>query len=93
MKIGETEVLTLAQAAEHAGLSPNTLRAQIKNGVLPATLAGKTYLVTTNDLEAYVETHKGRHGVASPSHPLYGKRGGGGRPRKANVVSEEDGGG
>jgi len=88
MKIGETEVLTLAQAAEQAGLSPNTLRAQIKNGVLPATLAGKTYLVTVDDLETYVETHKGRHGVASPSHPLYGKRGGGGRPRKTNVVSE-----
>lgn len=81
MKIGETELLTLAQAAERAGLSPHTLRAQIKNGVLPATLAGKTYLVTADDLAVYVETHKGRHGVASPSHPLYGKRGGGGRRR------------
>ncbi len=84
MKIGETEVLTLAQAAEHTGLSPNTLRAQIKNGVLPAMLAGKTYLVTADALETYVETHKGRHGVASPSHPLYGKRGGGGRRKKSD---------
>lgn len=83
MKIGEVDVLTLTQAAEQSGLSPNTLRAQIKSGVLPAMLAGKTYLVTANDLATYVETHKGRHGVASPSHPLYGKRGGGGRHKKA----------
>ena len=82
MKIGDTEVLTLVQAAERSGLSPNTLRAQIRNGVLPATLAGKTYLVTAEDVAAYVETHKGRHGVASPTHPLHGKRGGGGRRKK-----------
>ncbi len=89
MKIGDTEVLTLTQAAERSGLSANTLRAQVKNGVLPATLAGKTYLVTANDLEMYVETHKGRHGVASPSHPLYGKRGGGGR-RKQDGERRDD---
>jgi excisionase family DNA binding protein len=82
MKIGGIEVLTLTEAAERSGLSPNTLRAQIKNGVLPATLAGKTYLVTADDLAQYVDERKGRHGVANPSHPLHGKRGGGGRRKK-----------
>jgi len=89
MKIGDIEVLTLTQAAEHTGLSPNTLRAQIKNGVFPAMLVGKTYLVTADDLKTYIETHKGRHGVASPSHPLYGKRGGGGRRKTILPTSEE----
>ena len=88
MRIGGTEVLTLTQAAQRSGLSANTLRTQVKNGVLPATLAGKTYLVTADDLDRYISEHKGRHGVANPTHPLYGKRGGGGRRKKMPAVCD-----
>jgi excisionase family DNA binding protein len=62
MKIGREEAYTLVEAGKIANLSPNTLRAQIKNGVLPATLAGKTYLVRAKDLTRYIEKHRGNVG-------------------------------
>jgi len=75
MKIGREDVYTLTQGAEYTGLSPNTLRAQIIRGVLPATLAGKTYLVRAKDLDRYIRDHKGKHGKASPDYPHKGKGG------------------
>jgi len=78
MKIGREELLTLAEAGAAIGLSPNTLRNQIKRGVLPASLAGKTYLVRLHDLERYDREHKGKIGAASPDHPRKGNR----TPRK-----------
>lgn len=54
--------LTLAEAAERTGLSPRTLRAQIKRGVIPATLMGKTYIVRAEDLEGYLRDHAGKPG-------------------------------
>jgi excisionase family DNA binding protein len=78
MKIGREEVLTLVEAGERIGLSPNTLRNQIKRGVLPAHLAGKTYLVRPKDLEKYERDHMGKPGAASPDHPRTGNR----KPRK-----------
>src|SRR4051794_2087239 len=80
MKIGREEVLTLVEAGERIGLSPNTLRNQIKRGVLPAVLIGKTYLVRPKDLEAYERKHKGKPGAASPDHPRVGNR----KPRKSD---------
>jgi excisionase family DNA binding protein len=74
MKIGREEVLTLAQAAEVIGLSPNTLRNQIKNGALHGWLVGKTYVVRPKDLETYRKKHKGKPGAASPDHPRTGNR-------------------
>jgi excisionase family DNA binding protein len=62
MKIGREEVHTLVEAGQISGLSPNTLRAQIKNGVLPAVKVGKTFLVRTKDLDRYIRDHKGRAG-------------------------------
>lgn len=62
MKIGREEAFTLVEASGISGLSPNTLRAQIKNGVLPATMVGKTYLVRAKDLKTYMEKHMGKRG-------------------------------
>ncbi len=60
--------MTLVEAATYSGLSANTLRAQIKNGVLPASLIGKTYVVSRDALDSYVRDHKGKRGKASPSY-------------------------
>jgi excisionase family DNA binding protein len=62
MKIGREEAYTLVEAGQISGLSPNTLRAQIKNNVLPAVKAGKTFLVRAKDLDTYIAKHKGRPG-------------------------------
>ncbi len=69
MKIGDKEVLSLTVAGQRVGLSPNTLRAQIRNGVLPAMKEGNTYFVEVAALDAYVAAHKGKHGKASPDYP------------------------
>jgi len=50
---------TLAEAGERTGLSPRTLRAQIKRGVIPATPMGKTYILRAEDLEVYLRDHAG----------------------------------
>jgi excisionase family DNA binding protein len=79
MRVGDDEVLTLAQAAERLGLSAETLRLQVRAGKLRATRAGTLYLVTASEVERYRAEHKGRHGFASPDHPLHGKQGPGHR--------------
>lgn len=71
--------MTLSQAAERLGLSRKTLVAQAKKNALHATLTGNVYLVTAEEVERYRDEVRGRHGFANPSHPLHGKRGGGGR--------------
>ncbi len=75
-------MLTLKQAAERLGLSPETLRLQVRAGKMHATLAGKTYLVTASEVRRYDAFRKQARGFARSDHPLYGKRGGGGRPKK-----------
>jgi len=90
MQVGDDEVLTLKQAAERLGLSPETLRIQVRAGKLRATLAGKTYLVKASDLSVYDARRKEPRGFASPDHPLHGKQGPGHRRKKA-AVSEGEG--
>jgi excisionase family DNA binding protein len=45
--------LTLAEAGERLGLSASTLRNQVKNGRLRATMIGKTWTVTEREIERY----------------------------------------
>jgi len=54
--------LTLAEAANRLALSPSTLRGQVKNGRIDARLAGKTYLVTPEEVERYRRESRGRAG-------------------------------
>lgn len=54
--------LTLAQAAERLGLSPGTLRWQVRNGRLRATLVGRAYTVTEREVERYRAESLGRRG-------------------------------
>ena len=46
-------ILTLAQAGDRLGLSAATLRKQVHNGKLRATLVGKTWTVTEREVERY----------------------------------------
>jgi len=65
-------MLTLAQAAAILGRSPDTLRRQVHNGRLRATLIGKTWVVTEEELERYrAESlgHLGRPAGAKDSAP------------------------
>ncbi len=86
MKIGDTEVLSITEAAARIGVAPVTLRLQIQNGALKAEKVGGRYLVTADDLAAYDVRRKQPRGFARPDHPYHGKRGGGGRRKK----SEDD---
>lgn len=83
MQIGGEDVLTLREAAERLGLSPQTLYLQVRRGRLAATKKGREYLVLGSEVERYRDEVQGKSGFAAPSHPLHGKRGGGGRPPKA----------
>lgn len=55
-------MLTLAQAGALLGVSPATLRSQVRNGRLRATLVGKTYVVTPREVERYRAESLGRPG-------------------------------
>jgi predicted site-specific integrase-resolvase len=55
-------MLTLAQAGASLGVSPATLRSQVRNGRLRATLIGKTYVVTPREIERYRAESLGRPG-------------------------------
>ncbi len=56
------DFLTLAQAARVLGLSPATLRVQVNNGKLHATLVGKGYTVRLGEVERYRRDSLGRYG-------------------------------
>jgi len=59
-------VLTLTEAAAKLGISAATLRHQVQGGRLAARLFGKTYVISTEELERYRATSLGRPG--RPSH-------------------------
>jgi excisionase family DNA binding protein len=82
MEFGGVEVYSVAEAAARIGVAPVTLRLQIQHGALRASKVGGRYLITADDLAAYDERRKQPRGFARPDHPLFGKRGGGGRRRK-----------
>jgi excisionase family DNA binding protein len=59
-------MLTLTEAAAELGISAATLRHQVQAGRLAATLFGKTYVITDEELERYRATSLGKPG--RPSH-------------------------
>jgi excisionase family DNA binding protein len=67
-------MLTLTEAAAQLGLAASTLRHQVQAGRLRARLVGKTYVVTSHELERYRREHLGK--IGRPSHrpaPLSGR--------------------
>lgn len=63
-----TGSLTLTDAGEALGVSPSTLRVQIKKGRLAATKIGKTWVVSPEEVARYGEAHLRRQPV--PPRPL-----------------------
>lgn len=61
--------ITLAAAGALLGVSPATLRNQVRNGKLRAVLVGKTFVVTPREVERYRAESLGRPGRrhAAPS--------------------------
>ena len=55
-------ILSLRQAADELGLSPQTLRVQIHNGVLKATKISRDWVVTSDEVERYRSEVVGRYG-------------------------------
>ena len=53
------EYLTLREAAKESGLSPTTLRVQIRNGRIRATKKGRDWLINDTDLENYLSEIEG----------------------------------
>lgn len=51
-------LLTLAEAAELAGVNPASLRHAIRRGTLTATLYGKTYLVTRDEIARFIRERR-----------------------------------
>jgi len=82
MQIGDETVYTLSEAAALLGLDRRTLYLQVKRGKLRAAMSGREYRVLGSEVERYRDEVQGKHGFAAASHPLHGKRGGGGRQRK-----------
>lgn len=79
--------MTLIELAQRLDLtSTDGLRHQILRGVLRAEKVGTgahaIWLVSEEEADRYAREHRGRLGFASASHPLHGKRGGGGRRKK-----------
>ena len=54
--------ITLALAGALLGVSPATLRSQVRNGKLHAVLVGKTWVVTPREVERYRAESLGRPG-------------------------------
>lgn len=55
-------MLTLAQAAIRLGVSPSTLRNQVKAGRLRARLVGKTWTISERECDRYAAESLGRPG-------------------------------
>jgi len=55
-------MLTLNQAAEALGLSPDTLRSQIRYGSLKAKKVGPVWTISKAELARYREESLGRRG-------------------------------
>lgn len=56
------KLMTLAEAGVELGRSPDTLRRQAQKGRLEATLVGKTYVVTSAEVERYRRENLGQAG-------------------------------
>ena len=62
-------MLTLTQAAERLGVSASTLRHQAQAGRLRATLIGKTWTVTEDEIARYRAESLGKPGRRHAERP------------------------
>jgi len=62
----QDEVLTLKEAAELIGLSPQTLYLQVRRGAFVAVKSGRDWFVTEAEAKRYEREQAGKMGAASP---------------------------
>jgi hypothetical protein len=55
-------LLSLRDAGASLGLSPNTLRVQINNGILKGSKIGRDWVVTSDEVERYRREVQGKYG-------------------------------
>lgn len=55
---GTEEVTTVAAIARRAGITPRAVRNHIGTGILQATRAGRTWIITTEAANQYIEGRK-----------------------------------
>ncbi len=79
MELNGERVLTATETAQRLGIALATLRAQRLRGQIEGTKIGREYFYTESEIREYRRTIQSARGFANPSHPLHGKRGGGGR--------------
>ena len=51
------ELLSLRGAASFLGLHPNTVRAQVRRGIIPGTKLGRSWRFVEADLVAWIRSH------------------------------------
>jgi predicted site-specific integrase-resolvase len=56
------KLYTLSEAAEKLGLSPATLRSQIRHGSVIATKLGHIWFMTESDIDNYRQVSLGKQG-------------------------------
>lgn len=52
-------LMTITQAAEHRGVTPQAIRRAIAEGRLPAYPMGRTFLLRRRDVDAYIPIGRG----------------------------------
>jgi len=87
MKIGDEEVLTINQAAERIGISPITLRLQVRRGKVTAERFGRQWVIRAAEVERYRRDVQGKPGFAAETHPYHGQR----PPRKGDQSARDSG--
>jgi len=87
MKIGDEEVLTISQAAERIGISPITLRLQVRRGKVTAERFGRQWVIHAAEVERYRRDVQGKPGFAAETHPYHGQR----PPRKGDQSTHDRG--
>lgn len=83
IEIDGREVLTRHEAAARIGIDVMTLKQQATKGRIGTIIVTEKFTAyPVEEVERYIAEVKGKNGFGSPTHPLFGKRGGGGARKK-----------
>lgn len=63
------ELVSVTEAAEQLGITPDAARRAVQRGTLKATRVGSFYVVTLEEVERYRAEHLGRRGRPRKDQP------------------------
>lgn len=87
MKVDGQEVYAAADAAACLGVSVSSLRVQRVRGKISGIKVGRDYVYAAAEIDRYRREVSGRRGFAASTHPLHGKRGGGGKRKTGTTTT------